>query len=419
MSESEITPKAETMHLPLSIAAVTIAFVNAITPSLHAEPLPIEQSVDVVIDKAISERRIVGAVVLVANKGRIVYSRAAGYADREKGDLMQKDSIFRLASMTKPLVSAAALRLVEQGKLDLQSPVARWLPDFRPRLQDGASPDITIHHLLTHTAGLSYGFLEPEGGPYHQAGISDGLDTGPSLEENLHRIASVPLAYAPGAGWRYSVALDVLGGVLSAAADQSLPEIVREHVTGPLQMEDTRFLVTDPARLATPYQDGQPQPVRMAEQAIVPIGDGAARFSPGRALDADAYPSGGAGMTGTAQDFMRFLLSLREGGRSILKPQTTALMMRDQTGPEAQTQGPGWGFGYGWAVLDQPALAKTPQGEGTIQWGGAYGRSWFFDPVHDVAVVALTNTAFEGMSGAFPREIRDAVYEGLSLAGSR
>ena len=401
-----------------SLAIFSMVSMLSMTPAL-AQPSSMATRIDAVVDQAITEHRIVGTVVLVAYQGRIVYHRAAGLADREQRRGMSEDTIFRLASMTKPLVSVAALRLVEQGKICLNDPVTRWLPDFKPRLADGTAPNITLRQLLTHTAGLSYGFLETEDGPYRRAKVSDGMDqSGLSLEENLLRIASVPLVYRPGTDWRYSVALDVLGGVLSAATGQSLPDIVRQQVTDPLRMKDTAFQVVDPARLATPYQDGQPVPLKMADQAVVPFNNGAAHFSPGRTFDLNSYPSGGSGMSGTAHDFMRFLLGLRAGS-VVLAPETLAAMMKDQTGPQARTQGPGWGFGYGWAVLDQPGLAQTPQGEGTIQWGGAYGHNWFFDPVHDLAMVALTNTAFEGMSGAFPRELRDAIYEKLFAAQRR
>ncbi|MGP5550827.1 serine hydrolase domain-containing protein [Psychrobacter namhaensis] len=397
-----------------SVDVVINRKITAAASPIQSQVRPITASVDAVIDRAIEERRIIGTVVLVAHKGNLVYHRAKGLADREQNREMNEDAIFRLASMTKPLVSAAAFRLIEQGVISLQDPVTRWLPDFRPRLADGSTPVITIHHLLTHTAGLSYGFLEAEDGPYRSANISDGLDQPRlSLEENLDRINSVPLAYEPGTDWRYSVALDVLGGVLESATGKSLSEIVQQQVTGPLHMDGTRFHVIEPARLATPYQDGEPQPLKMAQKAVVPFSKGTALFAPSRALDVRAYPSGGAGMSGTAQEFMDFLLNLREKESSILKPKTISTMMQDHTGPQAQTQGPGWGFGYGWAVLDQPEIAKTPQGRGTIQWGGAYGHNWFFDPVNDIAVVAMTNTAFEGMSGAFPGEIRDAVYQSL------
>lgn len=398
---------------------LTAAALVAAVPLADAQP-PSFALLDAAITRAVEDQRIVGAVVLVAHRGRIVYRRAAGHADREQGRPMREDNIFRLSSVTKPLVAVAALRLVEQGRLNLQAPVARWLPQFRPRPADGSAPAITIHQLLTHTAGLSYGFLEPRDGPYRRGGVSDGLDAGISLQENLRRIAEIPLSYAPGSGWRYSIGLDVLGGALSAATGSSLPDLVRQEVTGPLGMPDTGFDVVDAARLVTPYRDGQAAAVRMASPAEVAFGEGSIRFDPGRAWDADAYPSGGAGMVGTAPDFMTFLLSLRPGStQRVLRAETVALMLRDHTGPQVQAQGPGWGFGYGGAVLADPGLAGSPQGKGTIQWGGVYGHSWFFDPTHDVAVVALTNTAIEGMSGAFPAEVRAAVYAALSRMDCR
>ncbi|HTH60949.1 MAG TPA: serine hydrolase domain-containing protein [Paraburkholderia sp.] len=381
--------------------------------------------IDTVIDKAIAKQRIVGAVVLVASHGRIVFERAAGYADRERGERMDMDTVFRFASLTKPIVSVAAMRLVEQHRIGLDDPVSRWLPSFKPQLPDGDTPAITIHQLLTHTAGLSYAFLQPDDGPYRKAGVSDGLDQPDlTLHENLSRIASVPLDFRPGTRWQYSIALDVLGAAMESATRETLPQIVQQQVTNPLAMNATGFRVDASARLATPYQDGSRAPVRMASEAAVRFGTSSMRFTPARIYDAHAYPSGGAGMAGTAPDFMRFLLALRASrlaSDGLLEPQTIALMMRDHVGPQAQAQGPGWGFGYGWAVLDDPVPAQTPQARGTIGWGGAYGHAWFFDPVNDLIVVALTNTAFEGASGAFPRALRDAVYRayGPSLAARR
>ncbi|WP_207485152.1 serine hydrolase domain-containing protein, partial [Arenibaculum pallidiluteum] len=299
------------------------------------------------------------------------------------------------------------------GRLRLEDPVTRWLPEFRPRLSDGTEPVIAVTHLLTHTAGLGYGFQEPPEGAYHVLGISDGLaEPGMSLEENLRRLAQAPLAFPAGTSWRYSLGTDVLGAVMERAAGTGLAQLVRDTVTGPLDMPDTGFTVADPGRLVTPYADGKPEPVRMHDGIGVPVHGRVARFAPSRILDPRSYPSGGAGMVGTAGDVLKFLEAIRTGGAPILARSTVEAMMADQVGMQAQTQGPGWGFGYGWAVLVDPASSRTPQSKGTIQWGGAYGHSWFVDPVERLSVVALTNTAFEGMSGGgtFPVEIRDAVY---------
>jgi CubicO group peptidase (beta-lactamase class C family) len=350
-------------------------------------------------------------VVLVARDGKLIYRRAAGFADRESGQPMREDGIFRLASLTKSMVAAAAMRLTEEGKLQLADPVTKWLPDFRPELPLGGSPVITVRHLLTHTSGLTYGFLEPPDHPYHRLGVSDGMDRSrTSLDENLRRLAKAPLSYRPGSAWRYSLSMDVLGSVLEKATGAKLPEVVAARVTRPLGMTSAAFAATDPARLVTPYADGSPSPVRMTDETQVPFRAGAIRFSAGRALDPNAFPSGGAGMVGTAGDFLLFLEAIRRGGAPILAPATVQEMTRDQVGPQAGTQGPGWGFGYGWAVLDDPGPTKTPQTKGTIQWGGAYGLSWFVDVERSLTVIAFTNTALEGMIGRFAIDVRKAAY---------
>jgi CubicO group peptidase (beta-lactamase class C family) len=152
-----------------------------------------------VIDRALSENRIVGTAILAARDGNVVFSRAAGLADRASGRPVRRDTVFRLASMTKPIVSAATLVLVEQSKIQLDDPVTRWLPEFRPALPDGRRPTITVRHLLTHTAGLNCGFKEAANGPYHRAQVSDGLDQpGLSIDENLRRLASFPCSIRQG-----------------------------------------------------------------------------------------------------------------------------------------------------------------------------------------------------------------------------
>jgi CubicO group peptidase (beta-lactamase class C family) len=136
-------------------------------------------------------------------------------------------------------------------------------------------------------------------------------------------------------------------------------------------------------------------------------------FSPARALNAEAYPSGGAGMVGDADDVLQLVEALRSGGQGILQPDTVALLRSPHVGAQAQTQGPGWGFGFGGALLVDAEAAQTPQHVGTLTWGGVYGHSWFFDPQAQLSVVILTNTAFEGMCGRYPQQIRDAVYAAL------
>jgi len=399
--------RAITTGLAGAAAVITLAPTRA-----PAHDAALAARLDETIDRALADRKIVGTVVTVVSSGDVVYRRAAGYADREAGRAMRADALFRLASLSKTIVSAAALALVEQGRLAVTDPVARWLPDFTPKTSDGQLPLLTVHHLLTHTAGLSYGFYEPEDGPYHKAGVSDGLDlSGLSLDEEMRRIAAAGLAEVPGTRWRYSIASDVLGAVIARAAGESLPDVVRRLVTAPLGMKDAGFSVTDPTRLAVPYANAQPAPIRMGEPELVPFrGLGLVRFSPSRVFDPTQFPSGGAGMVGSADDLIRLLETLRTGGGPILKPGAASRMSSNRIGALPVLALPGWGFGYGCTTLEDPATAKTPQSVGTWAFTSAYGHSYFVDPERQLTVIALTNTALEGGFGPFVPAIRNAVY---------
>jgi CubicO group peptidase (beta-lactamase class C family) len=368
--------------------------------------------IDKAMDAALDEGRIVGGVVLVARDGETVYARAAGLADRETGRPVGRDTIFRYASLTKPMVSAATLALAEEGVIDLDAQVTRYLPDFRPKLADGTEPVITLRHLLTHTSGLTYDFMEPPESAYHAQGISNGFDrVGVAMADNLKSIAAWPLNFAPGSAWTYSVSTDVLGAVLAAATGKSLGEIVRDKVTGPLGLIDTGFKVTDPERLSVAYANAEGGPVAMGDGHQVPFAGSPLIYAPSRAFHGDSFESGGAGMVGTADDYLKFLETIRTGGGAILKPQTTQLLLENAIGEvPVAILGPGSGFSLGGAILRDPAATGTPQAAGTWSWGGVYGGSWFVDPANALTVVVLTNTAIEGMGGVLPGDVRAAVY---------
>jgi CubicO group peptidase (beta-lactamase class C family) len=385
--------------------------------STYSSLAKLDHELNQVINVAISLNRIVGTVIIIAHRGTTVYQRAAGFADREARRLVQPDTIFRFASLTKPMVSAAALALVDQGKLSLDDAVTRWIPEFHPRLADGRAPTITVRHLLTHTSGLSYAFQEEAHGPYHQANVSDGLDQpGLSLAENLKRLASVPLLFEPGTNFQYSLALDVIGEVLARVEGKPLAEVIATLVTEPLGMRDTGFGIRDRKRLAAAYVDAVPAPARMQDQQIVPFPPGPGIFfAPDRIFDPNSYPSGGGGMAGTAQDFLSFLETLRKGGSPILRADTVNTMTRNQIGDfMIDPERPGWGFGFGASVLKNSMAAQTPQSAGTYAWGSVYGHSWFVDPQLELSVVALTNTTTEGLFGGFPVSVRDAIYRTIA-----
>lgn len=303
--------------------------------SFEREPgCGLAEHVDQVIEAAFADQRLVGAVVLVAHRGQWLYRRAAGLADREAGRIMGEDSLFRLASVSKPIVSVAALSLVDEGRLALDEPIADWLPAFRPRLADGREARITPRQLLSHSAGLGY-----------------------------------------------------------------------------------RFLCADACRLAAVYVSDRPRPRRMAgRETVAPFEDSVGiRFEPSRAFEPSAYASGGAGMIGSAGDVLRLLEILRQGGAPLLTPGLVEEMGRDQVPGLELPANPGFGFGLGFSVLRDPAIAQSPEAPGTWRWGGAYGHSWFVDRARELSVVALTNTLFEGMSGRFVNDLRDAVYRSAEL----
>lgn len=368
------------------------------------------------LQRAIGGGAVVGAMVMVLRHGEILFQQAAGFADREAGVKVAPDTLFRLASMTKLIVSVAALSLHDEGLLDLEAPVSRWLPWFRPCLADGSCPAISVRHLLTHTAGLTYGFEQGAHSSYARAGVSDGLDWTPgTLRENLARLARLPLQAAPGHAWQYSLATDVLGAVLEEAAGCALPELVAQRVTRPLGMRDTAFTVADPGRLAAPYMDGGSAPLRMPEPAAVALDTGTLRLSPGRACDPAAYASGGAGMIGSCADYVRLLEALRTGGEPCLRAATARRLVSNAIGPlPVPSRGPGWRFGLGPLVLSDPAAAGSRQGRGTWGWGGVYGCHYWVDPQAGLTLVALTNTAVAGLWGAFPDSLVAALTRDVS-----
>lgn len=378
------------------------------------ESVPLASCIDAVLEQTLRDQRLVGAVVLVAHRGKLIYRRAAGFADREARLPMREDALFRLSSVSKPIVSVAALALIDQGKLNLDDDISRWLPDFKPTLSDGQSATITVRQLLSHTAGFTYGFLESDqGGPYRDAGVSDGMErSNLTLEGNLRRLSHVPLLYKPGSSWGYSIATDVLGGVIAAVTGTSLAAAIDALIAKPLGLRDIGFSVSDASRLCPAYLNDQPQPRRMKELEVMPVFEGTAgiKLEPSRALDPQAFNSGGSGLIGSAGEFLQLLETLRKGGAPLLPEALVEEMATNQTGELELENWPGRGFGLGFTVLKDPAAAQTAESVGSWRLGGAYGHSWFVDPTEQLTVVAFTNTAFEGMFGQFTVDLCNAVY---------
>lgn len=360
--------------------------------------------IDAVMNAAIDKQSIVGGELVVARHGQIICRKTAGWFDREAGVPMIENAIYRLASVTKPIVAATALAMADKGLIGFDEPVAMYIPWFTPKLADGSAARITIHNLLTHTAGLEYGY------PQNPA-ISTGLGaTDKSLEENFSLIAQQPLAYEPGTGWLYSVAIDVLGAVLAAVNGGSVEDAVRAHITGPLGMSETGFFVAERARLAKPYADGAPVATPMGDPQMVPNETGQGpTFSPSRIFNEKAFQSGGAGMAGTPGDILRFLEAMRNDGGGVVRPETVGRAFSNQIG-DLKRDDAGQRFGYLGAIIDDPVAANSASAKGTVNWGGVYGHSWLVDPANGLTIISMTNTALEGCTGQYPKDLIRAVY---------
>lgn len=378
----------------------------------------IETHVRQAVNAAIEREIVVGCSLRISIGRSDVVRVDAGWSDRERKARLGDTAIFRFASLSKLVTMTAFLGLVSAGKMGVDDPIEDYLPWFRPRLATGRIPQILLRHLVTHTAGLDYGFLEDASGPYHTLGVSDGMDDSEiSLEENVRRIACAPLLFPPGTDWRYSVAIDVLGLAIEAATGQRLADIISQYVSAPLEMRDTGFLAADPTRLVTAYIIGEP-PARMSSLSRHPFAVSTLDQAPGRAVNAKAFASAGAGMVGSADDFLRLLFAIRRREVPGIDPALMSEMVVNTTGDrEIFLAGPGWGWSLAGLVLLDPKAAGTPAKPGTWRWGGLFGNHFFVDPKAELCVAVLTNTAVAGTDGEFPDMIRKAVYAGLEVRG--
>lgn len=371
----------------------------------------VRERLDRAIDAALDEQRVVGGIVTVSRGGLQAYQRAFGFADREEGRPITPATIYRLASVTKPVVSLSALRMIEQDEMTLDDAVHEWLPEFRPVGPDGLPATILIRHLLTHTSGLSYEVAE--------YGVSTGLaEPGRSMEDNLARLAALPLAFAPGTSWAYGPSIDVLGAVIQRVTRGTLEDAVREHVVRPLGLPDDAFVFALPeekrAELATAYVNGNPLPHAMTRNEVVgeagsPAG---ARFDPERIFDAASFEAGGAGAASTSPAIHTILDAVRadaaDGKSRLLTQGLAQSLFRSQMGDLLARPGGAFSF-IGLMVVD-PRQIGSPVAPGTLRWGGVYGHDWFIDPVAGLTVTIMTNTTPEGVGGQLTTDIRDACY---------
>ncbi|MFG3591108.1 serine hydrolase domain-containing protein [Bradyrhizobium sp. RDI18] len=416
------------------LAAAVIAFALSPVPvALAFSPEARNAKLDETLRGLVEGRSTPGIVVLILQDGRPVYSRSVGVREVGSTAPIGANDVFRVASMTKAVTSVAAMILVEQGKIGLDDPVSRFLPEFtklRVRgpggTEEQANRPPTIRELLTHTAGLSYNFINNPRlvDAYRDARVTDGLDQPEvTTADAMQRLASVPLGYQPGTSWEYSLATDVLGAVIEKVTGNSLESFVTERIAKPLRIESfvfnapetvrSRFpQVTRPAQVTGALGTGYVS-VTGPEAVPFPPTKGTASLDPNRAFSPTAYNSGGAGMSATIGDYVRFLqMLLNEGeldGARVLRAETVRQMTQNATGNMPTIRGPGWGFTLGFGILTDPAAAKSRLPAGSYGWGGIYGTQFWIDPTNRVIGVVMTQTAIIG-SGPISNAVREAFY---------
>ena len=350
--------------------------------SMSSEEL---KKVDHVIQKFINDKELAGAVTIIARKGKVIYFSAQGMQDISAAKKMDKDSIFRIYSMTKAVVSVAAMRLVEQGQLKLDVPASTYIPSIAKMKLNGKIPnrEMTLRDLLSHSSGLPNNISTDRA--LRAAGHPSLAES--NLEEIMGRIESVPLKYEPGEGWYYSFAADVVGRLVEIGSGLRLDKALRNLIFDPLGMKDTGFYVPKEKwhRFVTPYGNGLKEIT-----APQPGTSGPFTFE-----KAPKFLSGGGGLVSTAADYMRFCLMLTGKGKfqdnRLLSAKTVSEMFRDQL-PEGVgeiTRAPkGRGFGLGFAVRVRK-IDSSPLGE--CEWLGGLGTEFFISPKDDLAVITLSN----------------------------
>ena len=376
---------------------------------------------DAAMQKAVDSGELPGAVVLIARDGQLVYAKSFGWQDRAKQIPMRNDSIFRLYSMTKPVVSVATMMLVEEGRLGLQEPVSKYIPEFKEmkvgvesidadgkpslKLVD-AKRQITVQDLLRHTSGLTYGVL---GAPnavkkmYNDAGIFSQKWV---LADFVKALAKLPLQFQPGTTWEYSHSTDVLGRVVEVASGQMLDVFLAERIFEPLKMADTAFYVPPEKqdRIAQPmpdvYTGKTPELIDVTKPAT--------------------FFAGGHGLVSTAGDYLRFAQMLANGGElegaRILGPRTVEYMSSNHVNPQIDKgptylPGPGYGFGLGFATRIDRGQSEWPGSPGDSYWAGYAGTYFWIDPEEQLVPVLMTQ---EPLRRQYYRiQLRNLVYQSI------
>ncbi|RKU17811.1 serine hydrolase [Candidatus Poribacteria bacterium] len=350
--------------------------------------------IDKVMEMHIAQQKIAGGVTLLARHGKIAHLGTYGMMDVEAGKPMTPDTIFRIASMTKPITSVAIMMLYEEGHFRLHEPVSKFIPAFKEMLvlppedaEASAQPvpatrQITIWNLLTHTSGLTYHWNERLGQQYTDAGITHGLLQDEStLEEKMKILATIPLLHQPGTEYEYGLSIDLLGYLVEVVSGMSLDAFFSERIFKPLGMKDTHFFIpeTKRQRIATVYERTKDGPIKRKSQE--PTVDGALIYSTDYPYNGPrTYFAGGGGLVSTASDYLRFAQMMLNGGKfngvRLLSRKTVELMTLNQLAKMDID----YGFGLGFGIVRDASDLREIGSVGRYGWGGFFFTNFFVDP---------------------------------------
>ena len=385
--------------------------------------------VDATMRAYVDKGKLPGVQTLISRRGELVHHDCYGFADVEAGVPVTADTLSRIYSMTKPITSVGLMMLYEEGRFLLENPVQRFLPEFADvQVWDGGTADapqtraperaMTVHDVLTHLSGLTYGFhyQHPLDALYRKHGLGDFSEPDFDLAEGIERLASLPLLFDPGTRWNYSMSTDVCGRLIEAISGQSLDEFLRDRILDPLGMTDTAFHAPE-----ADLERCSPLYVRAPDGKLSVMAPAKTMVRPPKFL------SGGGGLVGTGRDYLRFCHMLLRGGEldgvRLLGPRTVRYMARNHlpggrllnelgqsTFAEAAMEGTS--FGLGFSVVEDAAALQNLASEGEFSWGGAASTAFWVDPAEDICVVFMTQLL---PSSTYPmrRQLRAAVLQAI------
>lgn len=378
------------------------------------------------VRRDIDDGKLVGVVTMVARHGKIVHFDAIGKYGLDNDKPIDKDALFRIYSMTKPITTVAMMMLYEEGRFQLGDPVYKYLPEFENQkiLKDGelVAPErpMTIEQLMSHTAGLTYGYEgdHPVETAYQESALHDSKD----LDEFIHKLSELPLRFEPGTRYHYSVATDVLGAIVERLSGMTLEAYFQKRIFTPLGMHDTFFNVPKDKmdRLATNhYWDQEAETIALIPEENVRPVSGVTLFS------------GGSGLISTAMDYMIFCEMLRNGGSydgvRILGPKTVQYMTINHLTDEVRNEGvgeypashlyPGQSFGLGFGVITDPGQSQVISSAGAYSWGGAANTKFWIDPEEDLVAILMTQLMASPWSDETRYQMKIATYQALTELG--